>query len=153
MTSHCNRLRAALLGLAPVFLGAAEPTWHLSLQLYSLHEHTTETDLTNSTPGLGVMRVTADNWIAGAGIFRNSLARTAGYAYVGKEWPVGKVLVGGIAGVTHHYNFNAGGLGPLGGLLVTVPLADRWALDMIGIPRISGYTYNTLHFAIRWRFR
>ena len=42
------------------------------------------------------MRVTENHWIAGAGIFRNSLARTAGYAYVGKEWPVGKVLVGGI---------------------------------------------------------
>jgi len=132
---------------------AAEPTWHLSLQLGSLHEHTTETDLTNNTPGLGLMRVTENHWIAGAGIFRNSLARTAGYAYVGKEWPVGKVLVGGIAGVTHHYNFNNGGLVPLGGVLVTVPLADRWALDLIGIPRIGGYTYNTLHFAVRWQFK
>jgi len=132
---------------------AAEPTWHLSLQLGSLHEHTTETDLTNNTPGLGLMRVTENNWIAGAGIFRNSLARTAGYAYLGKEWPVGKVLVGGIVGVTHHYNFNDGGLVPLGGVLVTVPLADRWALDLIGIPRISGYTYNTLHFAVRWQFK
>ncbi len=132
---------------------AAEPTWHLSLQLYSLHEHTTETDLTNNTPGLGLMRVTENNWIAGAGIFRNSLARTAGYAYVGKEWPVGKVLVGGIAGVTHRYNFNNGGPVPLGAVLVTVPLADRWALDLIGIPRISGYTYNTLHFAVRWQFK
>ncbi len=132
---------------------AAEPTWHLSLQLHSLHEQTSETDLTDNTPGLGLMRVTENHWIAGAGIFRNSLARTAGYAYVGKEWPVGKVLVGGIAGVTHHYNFNDGGLVPLGGLLVTVPLADRWALDLIGIPRIGGYTYNTLHFAVRWQFR
>ncbi len=132
---------------------AAEPTWHLSLQLYSLHEHTTETDLTNNTPGLGLMRVTENNWIAGAGIFRNSLARTAGYAYVGKEWPVGKVLVGGIAGVTHRYNFNNGGPVPLGAVLVTVPLADRWALDLIGIPRLSGYTYNTLHFAVRWQFK
>ena len=153
MTRLSGRLLIALLGLTPVFSGAAEPTWHLSLQLYSLHEHTTQNDLTNNTPGLGVMRVTENNWIAGAGIFRNSLARTAGYAYVGKEWPVGRVLVGGIAGVTHHYNFNDGGLVPLGGLLVTVPLADRWALDMIGIPRISGFTYNTLHFAVRWQFK
>jgi len=132
---------------------AAEPTWHLSLQLGSLHEHTSETDLTNNTPGIGLMRVTENHWIAGAGIFRNSLARTAGYAYLGKEWPVGKILIGGIAGVTHHYNFNDGGLVPLGGVLVTVPLADRWALDLIGIPRISGYTYNTLHFAVRWQFK
>lgn len=132
---------------------AAEPTWHLSLQLHSLHEHTSETDLTNNTPGLGLMRVTENHWIAGAGIFRNSLARTAGYAYVGKEWPVGRILVGGIAGITHNYNFNDGGLVPLGGLLVTVPLADRWSLDLIGIPRLSGYTYNTLHFAVRWQFK
>jgi len=47
---------------------AAEPTWHLSLQLHSLHEHTSETDLTDNTPGLGLMRVTENHWIAGAGI-------------------------------------------------------------------------------------
>lgn len=132
---------------------AVEPTWHLSLQLCSLHEHTTEADLTNNTPGIGVMRVTDDNWLAGAGIFRNSLGRGAGYAYIGKEWPLGRVLVGGIAGVTHHYNFNDGGLVPLGAALVTVPLNDRWALDFLGIPRLNGYTYNTLHVALRWRFR
>ena len=142
-----------LVGLAAISASAAEPTWHLSLQLYSLHEHTTQTKLTNNTPGLGIMRVTDDNWLAGAGIFRNSLARTAGYAYVGKEWMLGRILVGGIAGVTHHYNFGNGGPVPLAGALVTVPLTDRWALDMIGIPRISGYTYSTLHFALRWQFR
>jgi hypothetical protein len=147
-------MRCLVLALAlATTVVAAEPTWHLSLQLHSLHEHTSETDLTNNTPGLGLMRVTENHWIAGAGIFRNSLARTAGYAYVGKEWPVGKILVGGIAGVTHNYNFNDGGLVPLGGLLVTVPLADRWSLDLIGIPRLSGYTYNTLHFAVRWQFK
>jgi hypothetical protein len=144
---------ALLTALLAISASAAEPTWHLSLQLYSLHEHTSAVELTNNTPGIGVMRVTDDNWLAGAGIFRNSLARTAGYAYLGKEWPVGKVLIGGIAGVTHHYNFNNGGLVPLGGLLVTVPLTDSWDLDMIGIPRIGGYTYTTLHFALRWRFR
>ena len=147
-------MRVVLLtALLAISASAAEPTWHLSLQLYSLHEHTSAIDLTNNTPGIGVMRVTEDNWLAGAGIFRNSLARTAGYAYLGKEWAVGKVLVGGIAGVTHHYNFNNGGLVPLGGLLVTVPLTDGWDLDLIGIPRFGGYTYTTLHFALRWRFR
>jgi hypothetical protein len=132
---------------------AAEPTWHLSLQLYSLHEHTSEIDLTNTTPGIGVMRVADRNWLAGGGIFRNSLGRGAGYAYLGKQWPLGRVLVGGIAGVTHHYNFNNGGLVPLGAALVTVPLAQCWALDFIGIPRLDGYTYTTLHMAVRWQFR
>lgn len=46
-------LLAALLVTAAT---AAEPTWHLSLQLYSLPEHTTQADLTNNTPGLGPMR-------------------------------------------------------------------------------------------------
>ncbi|MDI1248504.1 MAG: hypothetical protein PSV13_06435, partial [Lacunisphaera sp.] len=68
-------LLAALLATAAA---AAEPTWHLSLQLYSLHEHTTQENLTNNTPGLGVLRVTENHWLAGAGIFRNSIARTAG---------------------------------------------------------------------------
>jgi hypothetical protein len=142
-----------LIALLVSAAGAAEPTWHLSLQLYSLHEHTTETELTNNTPGLGILRVTETNWLAGAGVFRNSIGRTAGYGYVGKQWPVGRIYVGGIAGLTQHYNFNHGGIVPLGAALVTVPLSDLWALDLIGIPRISGYTYNTLHFALRWRFR
>jgi hypothetical protein len=132
---------------------AAEPTWHLSLQLYSLHEHTTEVELTDFTPGLGVMYVTPDYWLAGAGVFRNSLARTAGYAYVGKQWALGRIQAGGILGLTHHYNFNDGGIVPLGAAVVTVPLAKRWSLDLIGIPPIDGYTYATLHFAVRWRFR
>lgn len=147
-------MRSLLLAVLLVSaVRAAEPTWHLSLQLYSLHEHTSAIDLTNNTPGFGVMRVTEDNWLAGAGIFRNSIARTAGYVYLGKQWPLGRVRVGGIAGLTHHYNYNNGGLVPLGAALVTVPLADRWALDFIGIPRIGNYTYTTLHFAVRWQFR
>lgn len=142
-----------LAALLVTTVSAAEPTWHLSLQLSSLHEHTTEVDLTNNTPGLGVLRVTEDHWLAGAGIFRNSLARLAGYAYIGKQWPMGKIYVGGIAGLTHHYNFNNGGLVPLGAALVSVPLTDRWTLDLIGIPRVSSYTYTTLHVALRWQFR
>src|SRR5882672_7831826 len=105
-----NFLLAAFLATTA---SATEPTWHLSLQLYSLHEHTTEVDLTNNTPGIGVIRVTENNWLAGAGIFRNSLGRTAGYGYFGKQWPIWKIYAGGIAGVTQHYNFNDGGLVPL----------------------------------------
>lgn len=134
-------------------LSAAEPTWHLTLQAYSLHEHTRQDDLTNNTPGIGVLRRTSDHWLAGAGVFRNSLGRTAGYAYVGRQWPVGPVLAGGIAGATHHYNFNNGGIVPLGAAIVTVPLAERWSLDLVGIPRLKHYTYTTLHLSVSWRFR
>lgn len=132
---------------------AAEPTWHLTAQLYSLHEHTSQADLTNHTPGLGVLRRSPENFMLGAGVFRNSLGRTAGYAYLGKQWPIARVLVGGVAGVTHHYNFNRGGPVPLAAAVVTVPLSDSLALDLVGIPAISRYTYATLNFSLSWRFR
>ena len=144
-------LLAGLL-LLTVHVLAAEPTWHLTLQTYSLHEHTTQTRLTNTTPGLGLMYRT-DDWFAGAGVFRNSVARTAGYAYLGKQWPLGWLQVGGIVGLTHHYNFNNGGLVPLAAAVASVPLAKRWAVDLVGIPRIGGYTYTTLNFSLRWQFR
>jgi hypothetical protein len=146
-------LLALLLAATASAAEADKPAWHLSLQLYSLHEHTNETDLTDFTPGVGVMRVTPDYWLAGAGIFRNSIARTAGYAYVGKQWRLGKIQAGAIAGLTHHYNFNNGGIVPLGAAVISVPLAERWTLDVLGIPRVSNYTYATVHFAVRWRFK
>lgn len=146
-------MRALFFVVLASVASAAEPSWHLSLQLYSLHEHTTQDDLTNHTPGLGLIRRTEDHWLAGGGIFRNSLGRTAGYGYLGKQWPVGAVLVGGIAGVTHRYNFNNGGIVPLGAAIVSVPLAERWSLDLAGIPRLKNYTYATLHASVSWRFR
>lgn len=138
---------------ATVSLRAADATWHLTAQLYSWHEHTSQDDLTNNTPGLGVLRRSPENYMLGAGVFRNSLGRTAGYAYVGKQWPLRRILVGGIAGVTHHYNFNRGGPVPLGAAVVTVPLTDSLALDLVGIPRLAHYTYATLNFSVSWRFR
>jgi hypothetical protein len=146
-------LLPALLLVAAATARATEATWHLSLQLRSLHEHTSEIELHDDTPGIGLMRVTSNNALAGIGIFRNSLGRNAGYAYLGKQWSLGKIRVGGIAGVTHHYNFNNGGIVPLGAAMVTVPVSDRWSIDILGIPRVNGYTYTTVHFALRWRMR
>lgn len=142
-----------LFGCFGLAAHAADATWHLTAQVYSLHEHTTQADLTNDTPGLGIMRRSPENHLFGAGIFRNSIGRTAGYAYVGKQWRFRRVLAGGIAGVTHRYNFNNGGPVPLGAAVVTVPLTDSLALDLVGIPRIANYTYTTLNFSISWRFR
>lgn len=132
---------------------AAEPSWHLTMQAYSLHEHTTRADLTNNTPGIGVMRRTEDNWLAGGGVFRNSLGRVAGYVYVGKQWSLGPVYAGGIAGVTHRYNFNNGGPVPLAAAVVTVPISPSWSVELVGIPRIGDYTFSTLNFSLSWRFR
>jgi hypothetical protein len=145
------------LGALALVLGAAvtranDPTWHLVVQTYSFHEHTTETELHNTTPGLGLLR-RQDGWLAGAGVFRNSIGRWAGYGYGGYQWPVGPVLLGGIAGATHHYFFNDGGIVPLAAGLVTVPVSKTIAIDFVAIPRITNYTYATLNVSLSWRFK
>jgi len=136
---------------------AADPTWHLNVQAYSFHEHTTQDYLWNTTPGLGLIR-RQNNWLAGAGVFRNSIGRWAGYGYAGWQYPVaefaaGPLRIGGIAGATHHYFFNDGGIVPLGAAVVTVPVTKTVAIDLVGIPRIKNATYATLNLSLSWRFR
>jgi hypothetical protein len=99
-----------------------------------------------------------DNWLAGAGVFRNSIGRWAGYGYGGYQWPVvqlaaGPLRVGGIGGVTHHYYFNNGGPVPLAAAVITVPVTPTVAIDLVGIPRIKNATYATLNLSVSWRFR
>lgn len=153
-----STLRAVGLGVAALALGrAADPTWHLNVQAYSFHEHTSETYLHNTTPGAGVIR-RHDHWLEGVGVFRNSIGRWAGYGYVGWQAPLGAlpagpVRVGGIGGVTHHYNFNQGGIVPLAAAVVTVPVTSSLAIDLVGIPRIKSATYATLNVSLSWRFK
>lgn len=135
----------------------ADPTWHVNVQTYSFHEHTSETYLHNTTPGVGVIR-RHDNWLEGGGVFRNSIGRWAGYGYIGWQkplWqmPAGPVRAGAIGGLTHHYNFNEGGIVPLAAAVVTVPVAKTVAIDLIGIPRIKNATYATLNVSLSWQFR
>ena len=153
------RMRFALLLLLVPFSGlhAADPTWHLNLQAYSFHEHTTQDYLYNTTPGAGLIR-RQDNWLVGTGVFRNSIGRWAGYGYGGYQFPVaqlaaGPLRAGGIAGVTHHYFFNDGGIVPLAAAVVTVPIGKSLALDLVGIPRIKNATYATLNLSLSWRFK
>lgn len=147
-----------LLGLAAMVPAqAADPTWHLTVQTYSFHESTDEADLHNTTPGAGLIR-RQDNWLLGAGIFRNSIGRWAGYGYGGYQWPLwqtraGPVRAGGIAGITHHYLWNDGGIVPLGAAVVTIPVTPTIAVDLVGIPRIKNATYATLNLSLSWRFR
>lgn len=146
-------LVVALLFTGGISAGsAADASWWLDVQTYSFHEHTSEVDLHNTTPGIGVLR-RQDGWLAGAGVFRNSLGRWAGYGYGGYQWPVGPLRLGGIAGATHHYNANHGGIVPLAAGVVTIPLSDRWAIDLVAIPRVANYTYATLNVSIAWRFK
>ncbi len=150
------RAAFTLGSIALAATAAAAPSWHLNVQTYSFHEHTTETELHNTTPGLGLIRRQA-NWLAGAGVFRNSVGRWAGYGYGGYQFPIaqlpaGALRLGGIAGVTHHYEFNDGGPVPLGAAVLTVPIMRRLSIDLVGIPRIEGATYNTLNLSLSWQF-
>ncbi len=155
-------LRSLVLGLGSlvplVAQGATSaPTWHLNVQAYSFHEHTTQDYLWNTTPGVGLIR-RQDNWLAGAGVFRNSIGRWAGYGYGGYQFPIaqfapGPLRVGGILGATHHYNFNDGGVVPLAAAVVTVPITPTLAVDLVGIPAIKNATYATLNLSLSWRFR
>ncbi len=130
----------------------ADPTWHLTAQIYSFHEHTTETVLHNTTPGLGVMRRHSD-WLEGAGIFRNSLGRWAGYGYFGWQAPIWRIRAGAIGGLTHNYDANNRGIVPLGAGVVTVPVTQDFAVDVVLIPRVANYTYATANLSLSWRFR
>ena len=141
----------ALIGLL-VPARADEAAWYLAVQTYSFHEHTSDQYLYNTTPGIGVLR-RQDNWLLGAGVFRNSIGNWAGYGYGGYQWPLGPVRVGGVAGVTHRYNWNNGGIVPMAGAVVSVPLGKRFEIELIGIPRVSDYTYNTLNVTFSWRFK
>lgn len=153
-----RRTLLLLFGISGVLATrAAEPTWHVAVQTYSFHEHTTETDLHNTTPGGGLIR-RQDNWLLGAGVFRNSIGRWAGYGYGGYQWPLwqtraGPIRAGAIAGVTHRYLWNDGGIVPLGAAVVTVPVTETIAVDLVGIPRIKDATYATLNISFSWRFR
>ncbi len=131
---------------------AAVPTWHLNLQTYSWHESSGADELRNSTPGLGLIR-RERNGLLGAGVFRNSIGRWAGYGYVGWQKPLGPVRVGGIAGITHHYRWNDGGLVPLGAAVVTLPISSVASIDLVGIPRIKNATYATLNLSLSWKIR
>jgi len=148
-----------LWSLVPLGAAAASnaPTWHLNVQAYSFHEHTTEAYLWNTTPGAGLIR-RQDNWLLGAGIFRNSIRRWAGYGYAGYQFPLfetraGPLRAGGVAGITHHYLWNDGGIVPLAAAVVTIPIAKTLAIDLVGIPRIKNATYATLNVSLSWQFK
>jgi hypothetical protein len=153
-----RRLLLPLLFACSAVAGRADPaTWHLNLQTYSFHEHTSETYLHNTTPGIGLIRRQND-WLAGAGVFRNSIGRWAGYGYGGWQYPFGNfaagpIRVGGIAGITHHYYFNNGGIVPLAAAVITLPVAKTLAIDLVAIPRIKDTTYATLNLSLSWQFR
>ncbi|HUR59361.1 MAG TPA: hypothetical protein VM029_16720 [Opitutaceae bacterium] len=149
-------MRSALVllafGCSAAFSRGAAPTWHLNAQIYSFHEHTSAEDLHNTTPGLGLIR-RENNWLAGVGVFRNSIGRWAGHGYAGWQYPFRHVRIGGIAGITHHYFWNDGGIVPLAAAVITVHVAKTLALDFVAIPHLRNATYATLNVSRSWQFR
>jgi hypothetical protein len=75
------------------------------------------------------------------------------YQFPVAQLAAGPLRAGGIAGVTHHYFFNDGGIVPLAAAVVTVPIGKSLALDLVGIPRIKNATYATLNLSLSWRFK
>jgi hypothetical protein len=111
----------------------------------------------NTTPGLGVIR-RHGTWFEGAGIFRNSIGRWAGYGYIGWQrpfWPTpaGPFRFGAIGGLTHHYHYNNGNIVPLVAAVMTIPVTRTVAINLIGIPRVGDAVYSTLNLSLSWRFR
>ena len=163
MSSLLRELGRNVLRLVPLLWGSAlwaQPeaggeagaSWHLAVQTYSWHEPGADEGIRNWTPGIGLIRRQGD-WLAGAGVFRNSIGRYAGFGYVGWQKPIGRFRAGGIAGLTHNYRWNDGGVVPLAAAVVTVPVARDWSVELIGIPPIRHVSYATLNFTLAWRFR
>jgi hypothetical protein len=148
----------ALLALATPILGQApERTWHLNIQTYSFHPDTDEQYLHNTTPGIGLIRRHGE-WFEGAGIFRNSIGRWAGYGYLGwqrafYQTRAGAFRLGAIAGLTHHYHFNDGGIVPLAAAVLTIPVTKTIGIDLVTIPRVHSAVYTAVNVSLSWRFR
>ena len=71
------------------------------------------------TPGLGVLCKEAD-WRFGAGVYRNSVARTSKYAMLGwQPFHVGEGRIGAFVGVVDGYRANSGGPIPMAGLALS----------------------------------
>lgn len=143
----------AASSLAPI----VAPTWHVSLQTYSFHPQSEDADLHNTTPGLGLIRRRGE-WFQGVGIFRNSVGRWAAYGYLGWQraffaTPAGPLRLGAIAGLTHHYRYNDGGIVPMAAAVLTVPLTPTVAVDLIGIPRAGDAVYSAINISLSWRFK
>lgn len=142
----------ALVACLPgLHAGDDTATWHLVAHAHSLHADSNDPDITDRTPGIGLMRRTENHWLVGGGVFRNSIGRTSGYFIGGKQWELGPVRAGVIGGITHNYRGNGGGLVPMAAGLVTVPIGDRLAVELIAIPRVRDYSYATLNLSLSWR--
>jgi hypothetical protein len=77
---------------------------------------------------------------------------------VGWQYPfaatrIGPLRGGAIAGATHHYFWNDGGIVPLAAGVLTIPIMRSVTVDLVGIPRIKQATYATLNLSLSWQFK
>lgn len=98
------------------------------------------------TPGLGVLCRKAD-WLAGAGVYRNSIGTTSKYVMGGYQpLRIGPVAVGAFVGAVDGYRRNHGGFNPMGGLALS------WGhVHVIAWPQVKDYSPAGL--AVSFTFR
>lgn len=108
-------LAVGALGYREVIAAECMPHVHVG----ALHA---EGGYENTTPGLGVLCREGDA-LAGAGVYRNSVADTSLYAIVGwQPLTVAGVRLGGFLGVVNGYPYRGGAFFPFGGAVASVPV-------------------------------
>lgn len=97
---------------------------------------------TTANPGIGVF-VREDSFIAGAGVWRNSLKETAPYVFAGwQPANIGPVKIGGILGATKYKGLPR----PVGGVLFTYQFkGSEW--HFLATPRVKNYAPATIHLS------
>ncbi len=94
---------------------------------------------TTANPGIGLLARERD-YLAGAGVWRNSLRETVPYGFVGwQPFAQGNMLLGGILGATSYRDKAQ----PIGGLLGTYKTGDS-AWHLLATPKVKNKSPATL---------
>ncbi len=106
------------------------------------------------TQGIGVLcRLSGirNDWAAGAGRFRNSVAGYSNYLSMGYQpWQVGGVRLGGFAGAINGYAYRNGGYFPYAGAIASIPMPFG-EVHVVGIPT-TPHTPATLEFSVSIKY-
>lgn len=96
-----------------------------------------------ANPGIGVL-VRESDFLAGAGVWRNSLKETAPYAFAGYQpLTIKQIRVGGVLGVTKYKDKAQ----PIGGLLLSWQTkTGEW--HMLVTPKVKNYAPTTVMISL-----
>jgi hypothetical protein len=102
------------------------------------------------TPGIGVLCRQAD-WLAGAGVFSNSIGQASKYAVAGwQPWRIGPVRVGAYAGVIDGYRYKNSDAFPFAAGLLSLPIGHA-ELHLSLLPQWRDISPATVGLSITWR--